>query len=65
MKVAGFPGGMSKFERKTRISKGVNAKKVKNSRGVMIKLTGSPGWSPSKKLISSTGGNNYFLEKPN
>ena len=48
---------MSKFEVKTRISKGVNAKKWKvPGIVVVIKLTGNPGGSTPKKLISSTGG---------
>ena len=46
MKVVGI--GMSKFEGKTRIAKGANAKKMENSRGVMIKLTGNPGGSTQK-----------------
>ena len=35
--------GMSKFEGKARISRVVNAKKVENSKGVIIKVTGNPG----------------------
>ena len=65
MKVAGIPGDMSKFEgKKTRISKGVNAKKRKNFRGFMIKMTRNHGGSTSKKLISSTGeGGSIFFWK--
>ena len=48
VKVVGIQGGLSKFKGKTWISRGVNAKKVKISRGVMIKLTGNPGGSTSK-----------------
>ena len=33
--------------------------------GVTVNLTGNPGGSTSKKSISSTGGYNFFLEKPN
>ena len=60
VKVVGIPGGISKFEGKTRISKGVNAK---NPRGVMIKLNRNPGRSTSKKLISSTGRVPFFPRK--
>ena len=57
MKVVGILGGISKFERKTRNSKGVNAKKVENSGRVMIKLIGNPGGSTSKKIdILNRGG---------
>ena len=42
VKVVGIPGGISKFEGKTRISKEVNAKKWKIPGRVMIKLTGNP-----------------------
>ena len=52
--VVGILGGMSKFEGKAWISRVVNAKRVKNSRGSMIKLTENPGESTSKNLISST-----------
>ena len=49
VKVVGIPGGMSKFEGKTRISKGGIWKKVEN-----YKID----WkSKGVKLISSTGGN--------
>ena len=36
VKLVGVPGGIQKFERKMWISKRVNAKKMKNSKGVMI-----------------------------
>ena len=68
VKVVGITGGMSKFEWKTRISKGVNAKKLEIPGGhykIDWKLTGNPGGQLQKKLIFSTGGYNFFLEKPN
>ena len=59
----GIPGGMSKFEEKARISEGLMQKGGK-FQGVIIKLTGNPGMSTSKKLISSTGeGYNFFSGK--
>ena len=55
VKVVGIPGGISKFEGKTRISKGVNANKWKNARG-HDNIDWKSRGSTSKKLISSTGG---------
>ena len=40
VKVVGISGGMPEFEEKTWIFREVDAKKFKNSKGVMIKLTG-------------------------
>ena len=39
-------------------------KKIENSRGVTVNFTGNPGGSTSKNSISSTGGLQFFLEKP-
>ena len=55
VKVVGIPGGISKFEGKTRISKGVNAKKWKIPGG-HDKIDWKSRGSTSKKLISSTRG---------
>ena len=43
LKVVGIPGGICKFERNTWIPIGINAKKVENSWGVVMKLTGIQG----------------------
>ena len=47
---------MSKFEGKTRISRGVDAKKVENSRGVIIKLIGNLGGQLEKNNILNNRG---------
>ena len=55
VKIVGIPrAGMSKFEGKTRLSRGVT---------VLIKLTGNPGVKFKKSGILNRG-YNFFLEKP-
>ena len=62
MKVVRIPGCMSKFEGKTRIIKGVNAKKWKIPR-VIIKMTGNPEGVNFKKIDILNRGYNFFPGK--
>ena len=53
------------MKEKHRFVWGVNAKKMENSRGVTVNLTGNPGVQLQKTSISSTEGwrYNFFSEK--
>ena len=70
VKVVGIPWGIfefwnsSKIEEKTWISRESQCKKMENSRGVTVNLTGSPGGQLQKNRYSQQGGYNFFLEKP-
>ena len=61
VKVVGIPGGVQKKSRKNMDLQG---SMQKNSRGFTINLTGNPRESTSKTSTSSTGGVQFFLEKP-
>ena len=63
MKVVGIPGGMSKFEGKTRISKGVNEKKWKISRGCHDKIDWKSREVNFKKIDILNKGVQFFSGK--
>ena len=65
VKAIRIPGGMSKFEGKTRISKGVNEKKWKISRGCHDKIDWKSREVNFKKIdMMNRLKYNFFLEMP-
>ena len=64
VKVFGIPGGHTKNRGKNMNFQEGQCKKMENSRGITVNLTGNPGGSNSKKSISSTGeGVQFFSGK--